>query len=350
MYFSTVCAVVCAGVASASPDPDHWQQFENFMTRFGKKYKTNEEQNTRFAIFSTNLDYINAQNAKNLSYTLGITKFADLTSDEWRMQVLTPNLTRSWGNVPKLGVHRARVTEVMDAVDWSEQGAVTDVKDQGQCGACWAFCSTGAIEGAVYVSRGKLVSVSEQMLMDCGESDDKNDAPQCSGYNKDDAFSWVQNNGLCSEADYPYQCADGKSEQCTSSQCNSECHKALEPNFLSGYYDVDSDSERSLESAVAQQPVAVTIDADETGAFQHYNGGILTVECGEEQDHCVTAVGYGSANGQKYWKLKNSWGADWGENGYARILRGSREQGGECGIRKNPSYPTVSSVAAAVVV
>jgi len=218
--------------------------------------------------------------------------------------------------------------EIPTSVDWTAKGAVTPVKNQGQCGSCWAFSTTGSTEGVNAINGKGLISLSEQQLVDCSGSYGNEG---CNGGLMDNAFQYIiANGGLCTEAAYPYTAVDGT--------CKTSCKKTV---TLSAYTDVKSDSDSALATAVAQQPVSVAIEADQA-SFQMYSGGVMTAACGTALDHGVLTVGYGSDGGVEYWKVKNSWGASWGESGYIRLGRGSNYNGGagQCGIYSEPSYPT----------
>ncbi|MBA0627814.1 hypothetical protein Godav_022622 [Gossypium davidsonii] len=221
------------------------------------------------------------------------------------------------------------VTAVPSSMDWRSKGAVTNIKDQGQCGCCWAFSAVAAMEGITKLKTGNLVSLSEQELVDC---DINGEDEGCSGGLMDDAFEFIiSNKGLTTESSYPYQGVDGT------------CNKKAAANHaaqITGYEDVPSNSESALLKAVANQPVSVAIDAG--GAdFQNYKSGVFTGECGTSLDHGVTAVGYGEDDdGTKYWLVKNSWGTSWGEDGYIRMQRDIDAEEGLCGIAMEASYPT----------
>jgi len=337
-----VGAVLVTGTAS-SPDAD--RKFDDFLKKFGRNYATNDERELRRSIFNQNLALIVAENAKGKSYQLGVTSFADLTVEEWRSQYLTgfvmPNPSR---NVSLRAFRAAAGFMAPDSVDWVAQGAVTPVKNQAHCGSCWTFSTTGALEGASFIAGRGLTSLSEQNILDCDKGGNK-----CNGGSMDQAFGWVAANGLCSEADDSYKCADSSLKECTSSMCPTSCTQVLQPGDVIDHTDVDQ-TEEALEAAVAQQPVSVAIEADDA-VFMHYTGGVLTDDaCGEKLDHGVLAVGYGVDNGVKYWKVKNSWGESWGEDGYIRIEKGQTTEGGECGIRKLASFPTVASAKHEIIV
>jgi C1A family cysteine protease len=216
---------------------------------------------------------------------------------------------------------------VPTSVDWRDNNAVTDIKNQGKCGSCWAFSTTGSIEGIVSIKENKLYNISEQQLVDCST---KNNG--CEGGSMDQGFQYVINNGLCSEKNYSYE---GVDDVCRSDSCQSVVN-------ISSYRDIYP-SEVFLKRAVAQQPVSVAIQANLI-SFQHYKSGIYNDdECGSKLDHGVLVVGYGidSNTSTEYWIVKNSWGKDWGENGYIRIQKDTNKEYGICGISKIPSIPVL---------
>jgi len=352
MISKSLLTLVALAVASSSPVVDIENRFEEFARRFERAYESLEERAIRFKIFAENLALIEAENAKNLTYTLGVTRFADLTYEEWRSQMLVKGGCYSapaFHGLPQLGVHAApqNTTAGPDTVDWVAQGYVTSVKNQGHCGSCWSFSAAGALEGAAKKAGKGLVDLSEQNILDCDAATARN---KCGGGSMMQAFGWVKTNGICELSSYPYECGSGPTTACKSSQCNEECTKALQPGDVTGFTPVASNSESALESAVASQPVSVAIEADKS-VFQHYTQGLVTSSaCGTALDHGVLAVGYGVDGSNKYWKVKNSWGAQWGESGYVRILRGSSVIGGECGILKQAAYPHVGAGRSEIVV
>merc|ERR1719316_475110 len=192
-----------------------------------------------------------------------------------------PSRGKLWMGMPRLGLDLYSGADLPTSVDWTEKGAVTGVKNQGTCGSCWSFSTTGALEGAWKVATGLLISLSEQQLVDCSK---ENDA--CKGGSMDSAFSYLKEHDACLESSYPYKEEAGP-------MCKEDtCTVGIPKGDITGYYDVPVDDMNALMEAVAQQPVSVAIEADQT-SFQTYGGGVLTKTCGNKLDHGVLAVGYG---------------------------------------------------------
>merc|ERR1711959_843593 len=216
-------------------------------------------------------------------------------------------------------------TEFADSVDWVTKGAVTPVKNQAQCGSCWAFSTVGSIEGGFQIAGNPLTQFSEEDLVQCDNIKHGGSDKGCNGGLMDNAFKWVEKNGLCTENDYPYTSGSGK-----TGTCQKNCNPAV---TLTGFQDVPGES--ALKAAIAKNPVSVAIEADKS-AFQLYKGGVIdNAACGTKLDHGVLVVGYGSDQ-KDYYKVKNSWGPTWGEHGYVRLVQGKNQ----CGISTQPSYPT----------
>lgn len=313
-------------------DSNDWIEFNRFVKRFNKEYRTFDEMKERFSIFKQNLVSVISHNKQSfVNFTLGINQFSDLTSDEFRN-----NFVGNFYDYQTFGCKSYYNSNVNlpSSFDWRQHNAVTSVKDQGQCGSCWAFSSTGSIEGAWAISRGELIDLSEQELVDCANGYTYG-SHGCEGGQMDGGFKYVINYGICSASEYPYTSGTTRSDD-TCKKCNTVA-------TISACSDVMSKDQLSLKNAVYQQPVSVAIEAD-TRYFQSYSSGVLdSATCGTTLDHGVLVVGYGEENGNKYWLVKNSWGASWGENGYVKILRtDSKNDAGVCGIAMQPSFPIVS--------
>lgn len=298
---------------------------------YGKTY--NGDEAAREAIYNANLKWIEENNSDG---TQGLSPFMDLTQDEFKAQYLTLQSAHGVDRSDAyLGRHFYSGAELPSEIDWSTKGAVTAVKNQGSCGSCWAFSTTGSLEGRAFTATGSLPVLSEQQFVDCDGTD-----AACNGGLMDQAFDYAQKHsgGICTESSYPYTGAKGSCKTPPDQQASAHCTVGLDTSLMTGWKDVDN-SEQALAEAVSQGPVSVAVDALR---FQLYSGGILTGICGAQLDHGVLVVGYGEQSGTKYWKVKNSWGGSWGESGYIRLLKG-KSGTGECGIRKSASYPLISS-------
>jgi len=310
----------------------YWRAFQEFVSKYGRDYRNTSEEQRRFAIYVENVRFIESQNAQNHTYKLAVNEFTDQNRSEFqssRLGLGPPQQKQQSAGLPFFGLdfHRGTTASLPLSIDWVSKGAVNTPRNQGSCGSCWSFAATGALEAAWFLATGKLVSLSEQQLLDCST---ENGA--CSGGDMDAAFDFLKNQSACTDESYPYK-AEGAT--CQASNCTS----GIPQGSVVGYYNVPVDDTDALMEAVAQQPVAVAIEADQS-IFQSYNSGILTHACGDKIDHGVLLVGYGSENGTDYWKIKNSWGPTWGENGYIRLKRGL-PRAGECGIKSRASYPIV---------
>jgi cathepsin L len=315
------------GFAAAFTEQEYQDAFTQWMVKFEKVYAP-EEFFYRFGVFKSNMDFVQAHNAGNNSFVVELNKFADLSVGEYKATYLgyKNDLRRNAVTVTLGSLVTGPEAYPDGSLDWSQKGAVTGVKDQGQCGSCWAFSTTGSVEGAIQIKHGgSTVSLSEQELMDCSYSYGN---LACDGGLMDNAFKYVMANGLCTEAAYPYTAKS--STNCKKSSCTMSANTKI-----ASYKDV-THTENALGAAVDIGPVSVAIEADQSG-FQLYKSGVFNGVCGQNLDHGVLAVGYGkdTSSGLDYWKVKNSWGTSWGEAGYIRMVRNKDE----CGIANEPSYP-----------
>ncbi|KAK6134300.1 hypothetical protein DH2020_031923 [Rehmannia glutinosa] len=304
------------------------KRYRDWLKRCGHKYKSRDEWNLRFGIYQSNVEFIEFVNSQNLPYNLTDNQFADMTNLEFRSIYLG---YRSHGHSYKRHDIMFDNSTLPPSVDWRKKGAVTPIKNQGNCGSCWAFSAVAAVEGINKIKTGKLVSLSEQEIVDC---DINGDNQGCNGGYMEKAFEFIiKNGGITTEKNYPYLGKDGK--------CDKAKEKSKAAN-ISDYAMLPAGNETSLQAAVAKQPISVAIDAGGY-EFQLYSSGVFTGYCGKNLNHGVTIVGYGAENGEKYWLVRNSWGSGWGEKGYIKMKRGSNDKNGICGIALQASYPTKAS-------
>jgi cathepsin L len=256
------------------------------------------------------------------SYTLKINKFGDMTGTEFAANLGLPKYHEKTNGSTFLAPCNVVLP---DAVDWRTKGYVTPVKNQGQCGSCWAFSTTGSLEGQYFKKNGKLVSLSEQQLVDCSRQFGN---MGCNGGLMDNAFAYIKKYGIESELDYPYTGRDGR--------CKYDASKVV--TKVTGWMDVQQGDENALKTALGTVgPVSVAIDASHF-SFQFYHDGVYNERaCSSTRlDHGVLTAGYGTLNGQAYWLVKNSWGPHWGKKGYIMM---SRNRNNQCGIASSASYP-----------
>nr|QOV03079.1 cathepsin L8 [Dysdercus peruvianus] len=323
--FVTTCAVAVSALSVS--DQELW---DHFKATNGKTYRNAREEQHRQNIFLQNKNLIDEHNrlyeAGNTTFTLKINQFADLTNEEFRKLNGFVQVQRD----PTVPEYVAPENERLPrSVDWRTKGAVTGIKNQGQCGSCWAFSTTGSVEGQHFLKTGSLVSLSEQNLMDCSYSQGNNG---CNGGLMTAAFDYIKSNrGIDTESSYPYQ--EKSSRNCRYSNRHVGA-------TIRGYTNIRQGSESDLQSAVANVgPVSVAINAG-MPTFQFYNSGVyFDLFCTQlVLDHGVLVVGYGTDHGHDHWIVKNSWGTTWGQDGYILM---SRNRLNNCGIASSAAYPTV---------
>ena len=321
----TALIIALIAIASCAIDREEQQdflKFQEFCAKYGKNYESLQEYLARFKVFRQNLRRMEDRADANAMFIEGVTKFSDLTPNEFRRTYL--NLDVNVLNT----IHFEEAEPILhfgaeENFDWLD--VLNPVKNQGSCGSCWAFSTVANLEGLYYIKYGQHKRFSEQMLVDCDTTDSA-----CNGGLMEYAFDWIKSNGgLMLEGDYAYTGKKGT--------CKSDSSKYAVK--VTGYKKLSSDDETDiLNYLVETGPLAIAVNAD---PLQNYNSCIASYSkstCDPSGiNHAVNLVGYGVENGTKYWLVRNSWGADWGEDGYFRMLRGS----GTCGINTYITSATI---------
>jgi len=310
LVLATVVVLCCLGAASAILSESQYEGlFASYCADFGKQYEDKDVFFKRYAAFKENIAYINQRNTENITFTLGMNQFTDLTNEEYRSM-----LTRSKSNRADRPDEIVDISGLPNDIDWRTSGAVQKVKDQGQCGSCWAFSATGAVESFTKIQSGTLPDLAEQQLVDCCHA---GGSQGCNGGEETNAIEWIAQHGQCATSQYPYRARDGQCKQCTAVA------------HVKGAKRITG--EAALATALAIGPVTVAVDAASPD-WQSYAGGVYNGRCGQSLDHAILAVGYTA----QYWIVKNSWSTRWGAQGYIYLIRGKNI----CGVGKEPSYPT----------
>lgn len=335
---ATITAVVTAYTTTSF---ETFPSFKQFKLLYNKTYASNAVELYREQIYKQNIAFITTENKKKHSYTLGINEFADINHDEFFLdysseQISTtttttkPKIENTNKRFLKSQIDNPRWNDFPHTIDWVSQGRVTSVKNQGNCGSCWSLSTIGAIEGIHAITTGNLISLSSQQLIDC--STDYGNIG-CNGGIPIWSYEYIiDNGGICSEQNYTYTGTD------------KECHKCDPIVKIQGYRNITTNSASALLNALTKQPISVIIEADKQ-IFQFYKSGVITTCCGDTLDHAVLAVGYGvNSVGQRYFKLKNSWGITWGDKGYVyfgadKISNMENGGSGVCGIFSMPTFP-----------
>jgi len=335
-FFLALLALIGCAAAAPRSTEDIEKVFNSWVDEFNKDFEDATDYLHRLGVFAENLKKIESHNNAGHSWTMAVNEFAHLTADEFTSLYTGFAPPAVDASIPREVFDPANVT-APSSWDWTEHGAVTPVKNQGSCGSCWSFSTTGGLEGAYYMKNKELVSFSEQQLVSCDTVDQG-----CNGGLMDNAFQWITDNGgLCKEDDYPYTSGGGHAAMCKKNKCT-----VVKGSTPTKFTDVSTKpqvvpcTEKTMQAAVAQQPISVAIEADQS-SFQFYSSGVMTGSCGTQLDHGVLVVGYGTLDGTDYWKIKNSWGESWGMNGFINIARGISQKGGQCGVLLAASYPNL---------
>ena len=301
------------------------------MAKYNRNFFDTQELKFRAGQFARVHQWIEEHNASGKSWVAAHNQFSDWSAAEYK------SILGRVGRALEGATYTVFDETDQLEVDWVTAGAVTGVKDQGQCGSCWAFSSTGALEGAHFVATGELLSFSEQQLVDCANAGSGYLNFGCNGGLQNRAFNYYENHAAELESVYPY--TSGAGDDSTSCLFSATSATAVD---VSGYDYVTPDSQSQMKAALAQQPLAVSIEADKM-VFQFYSSGVLSGSaCGTNLDHAVLAVGYGTDadSGLDYWLVKNSWNTTWGDQGYIKLAMD--ESTGTCGVQMEPLFPTTN--------
>jgi C1A family cysteine protease len=303
----TVIVLVLLGISCVLA---YTEEFEQWMKEHGKVYNNDAEKSHRFRVFLQNkrrITRLNEESRKNGGAEYGLNGFSDLTQDEFRN-----TYTNCYGITSRGANARAPVEDLPAAAptkyDFRTQGAITPVKNQGQCGSCWAFSATEGVEVANWKAGNKLTVLSPQQIVSCDTKD-----LACNGGNIDAAWNYVESaGGLETEAAYPYTSGTTGAR----GNCNYDKTKVVQTVFTYAYATRSKNETQMVEASYAYGPLSIAVDAQTWSA---YRSGIITSNCGQSLDHAVQIVGWDSSYSTPYWIVRNSWGSTWGESGYVRV-------------------------------
>jgi C1A family cysteine protease len=323
--FAALIALVCS---MPTETRNYVKMFEDFKAKHGRKYASASEEATRLRHFVTNMKKSEKLAKMNPLATFGVNEFADMSAAEFKVRHSAEKhyKAKAASRKPVANLFtQEQVKAAASSIDWRAKGAVTYVKNQGQCGSCWSFSSTGSIEGQWFLAGHTLVALSEQELVSCDTTDDG-----CNGGLMDNAWTWLvsnQNGNIATEASYPYVSGEGNVPACALPKTTGAT--------ISGHEDLPQNEDQMATWMSTNGPISIGVDAT---SWQTYQGGIMTNCISSQVDHGVLAVGFDNNNNPPYWIIKNSWAASWGENGYIRVEKGTNQ----CLITNSPCSSQVS--------
>merc|ERR1711998_808857 len=340
---------------------DEEAEFREFTHKHAKKYKDHKEFSRRFGVWKDNLSFVRKWNAKSSGFQVGMNEFADLTDEEFASSYLNQNLhdeylqSETFTNSllqESVGSDSSSDSSLTDGYDirwhkntgsepshqdWTKHGAVSAVNNHAKCFACYAFAACGAIEGAVKLKTGKLTKLSAQQIVDCSTPSSGFMNHGCNGGTMVKSYKYIIKNGLMKWEDYGYRTELNSRPECklVYSKCKFKKHKVAQK--IHGYVNIQKGSEGDLKNAVGMRPVSAAIDAHHR-PFKLYRSGVFSLaSCTTHLTHGLLVVGYGTDKGRKYWKVKNSWGTTWGQNGYGKVIRDKNM----CAIGNWANYPII---------
>jgi len=312
-------AALLASCVLATGERDYEAMFREFKSTHLKAYDTVADESLSFQTFVENMKIAEELQASNPLATFGVNQFADMSEAEFSTRFLDAAyyqrvLSETYEEI------EAPIADQIEArgnaIDWRSKGAVTPVKNQGSCGSCWAFSTTGNIEGQWFIQHKKLTPLSEQELVSCDKTDSG-----CNGGLMDNAFNWLIRNRkgqIVTQASYPYVSGSGSNPACRTGELDRMTVGAT----ITGYNHLAKSEDTLAASVLKVGPIAIALDAS---SFKSYTGGIVTNCISKTMNHGVLAVGFNDNNVPPFWIIKNSWGTGWGEKGYIRVAKGSNQ-------------------------
>jgi len=328
--------LVLVGLVAAGHSMATEERFQQFKSRYGKVYQSEVEETLRFSIFQSNLREAEVHNAGGSTYRRGVNKWSDLTREEWEEMYLGGYKHIAIPSRPAKASNIELLKDLPAHIDWREEGVISDVKNQGRCGSCWAFGTTEQIESYAALSSNNLVELSAQQVTSCTPNPlTCGGTGGCAGSTPPLGYNYVQLFGQVMEEEYPYVSGTTSNDE----DCQYDLASIQPAVTISGYNNLPPNNQAAVMNHIATVgPLAISVAAS---TFKDYEGGVFTgcdYEGNVQLNHAVQLVGYGSDFSPMgvvdYWLVRNSWGADWGEEGYIRLLREAEPR---CGVDSNTS-------------